>query len=979
MKEWILSEVGSFFLSNSLSYLDKLSLKWRLRKTKKHLKEQIATNLLTVYGKECYYHEFDSFLEGKHFVSKILCDLYSTSMAEYKSVDYYTRILVEEFIQTSPQYMIYRSTLTQIVFLIFKVVFDALNKCDDESARIIVNNLKEISGELEKQIKDISEQNRELHEDHKKIYEILLEMRNSATSDLLSPDSESVQIGLKVYKDSLQLHFWTKQGYINRLVENEKDKTVLDTLLEYKKIVLLGEPGCGKTTETQIVLEEVCKNESYDDVIPIYISLAEYGVIYESIREGIRRKLDMYIPNISLNLVNQLMNSRRMLLILDGADEIVSLEMRNKFYFDINEVMALPNILVLLTSRRNQYHGNAKNVKEISILGIQRYVIDEKLREAGINGKVTEEFYELFQHPLFLEIGISVLKENAGRFYNKSELIEKYINLLFYKRDREKGIVQENGKNLYKAIEVISEFAFCRFEQPSFSFFEFDKIFYGTEFSHANICDLFRLDVFLINMDVKFSHKQFKEYFAAFHLVKHISVIDETEIYRRLMRQEEWQEVLVLASGMFDNVEEQNIFLDELLTINLHTYIRCVQMKNDLSPKLQTYSHENYSRYYLEILYRSYMSIVNTYFPVLRAEFAPQIGVKPELLAGKKPCIVGELSQDKKHLSYWFDWCDIELADVQLLEGERKDVYKDLENRAIMERRNFSTHYLDLEKSGYEGDSARMVAVERIKEDIKKILEKRLLVEDDAILCERLTELKSNLKLIKSSSSIEEMYLAVKSYVDKITKEYANKEVELAGISYGKVDMLELLDILQILQSHQVEYELLTLPQRDKTPDSGWIWSYYSEGQTIKLLEAFFYQVVASYQDIVEYNFPLMKMYFNMSKDYPLKYKVQVKFKDTQDFRSEPSIAYYYVSTTKDDLQPEVIQVDELSFGMSDEVIAEIEKSFIANGKEVKQMTITNTGITMCINKNYGKFNNCPIAAFVYGKIKKEFENLFGD
>ena len=34
------------------------------------------------------------------------------------------------------------------------------------------------------------------------------------------------------------------------------------------------------------------------------------------------------------------------------------------------------------------------------------------------------------------------------------------------------------------------------------------------------------------------------------------------------------------------------------------------------------------------------------------------------------------------------------------------------------------------------------------------------------------------------------MYLAVKTYVDKITKEYANKEVELAGISYGKVTVL---------------------------------------------------------------------------------------------------------------------------------------------------------------------------------------------
>ena len=41
---------------------------------------------------------------------------------------------------------------------------------------------------------------------------------------------------------------------------------------------------------------------------------------------------------------------------------------------------------------------------------------------------------------------------NEGIDDERNELIEKYINLLFYKRDREKGIVQENGKNLYIVI-----------------------------------------------------------------------------------------------------------------------------------------------------------------------------------------------------------------------------------------------------------------------------------------------------------------------------------------------------------------------------------------------------------------------------------------------------------------------------------------------------------------------------------------------
>lgn len=72
--------------------------------------------------------------------------------------------------------------------------------------------------------------------------------------------------------------------------------------------------------------------------------------------------------------------------------------------------MALPNMYGLLTSRRNQYYGNAKNIKEISLSNIDKYTIEQKLRDEGIYGSVVNEFYELFQYPLFLEIGISVLK-----------------------------------------------------------------------------------------------------------------------------------------------------------------------------------------------------------------------------------------------------------------------------------------------------------------------------------------------------------------------------------------------------------------------------------------------------------------------------------------------------------------------------------------------------------------------------------------
>ena len=250
-------------------------------------------------------------------------------------------------------------------------------------------------------------------------------------------------------------------------------------------------------------------------------------------------------------------------------------------------------------------------------------------------------------------------------------------------------------------------------------------------------------------------------------------------------------------------------------------------------------------------------------------------------------------------------------------------------------------------------------------------------VYDDAILCERLSELKKKVKFIKSSDSIEEMYFKVKEYVDDIFEKHNPNEGELVGIEYNKIDMLNLLDVLTKLYSHNVIYTELVLPQPDQSPNGGWVWDYYSKEQMIKVVEKFFYQAVVSYQNIVEYNFPMMKRYFYRSKDYPLKYRVYVNFKEEEGFYSQPCMAYYYVSTTEDDLYAEVKVTEDSNFRMSDEVFEEIANSYIKNGKEAQNMTITNAGVTMCINESFGKFNNCPLAAYIYKQIKKEFENMF--
>lgn len=978
MKKWLVSEVGAYFLAEKLDCAGKFIIRLRLAKTKKQLRELIQSQVIKIYGDETYYHDFDMFLERQGLVTKLLNSLYETTWGKYKSIYYYQKIIVESFVEDFPQYTIYKNALKQMVLTIYKCIFDSLNECSDENARVIINNAKELVGELEEQIKFISEQNQEICNDTHRIYHLLMEMNKSSYEKELSLDNDDVKVGLELYKSSLKTLYWNKSGYIERTLEREEGKKVIDALIENKKVLLLGEPGCGKTTEALIVLEEICVRKELDEIIPVYMSLAEYGVRFADIKDGIKKKMELYIPRIDLLMINQLISSGKIILILDGADEINSLEDRSKFYFDINEVLALSNAQVFLTSRRNQYHGDAKNIKEISVSKIERTVIDEKLREAGINCNISNDFYDLFAYPLFLEIGITVLQKNNCKLLNKSQLFEKYIYALFYEREIEKGIRKKQSVNFGEVMNIISRIAYQYFDKPSFSFLEFDKLLLGTEYSHANICDLFRLDIFSMDGAVKFSHKQFKEYFAAYYLVNNFSILEIPDVYLEHMYRDEWQEVMVFASGIFDNLDEQNCFLDVLVKVNLKTYIRCVRLKNDLSLNLRSYSHEEYSKYYLKILFESYSAIVNTYFPNLKKYFNPKIGKNAEALIGKKACIVGQISQDNQFLTYWFDWKPIHEESVQLIEGTVKDAFIDMECRAIKERRNISTYAMNLEYLEYGKDSARAVAIKRVEEDIQSILENRNLLEDDFILCEKLTDIKKNVKSIKNSISIEEMYLEVKAYVDTLLKRFEGEKVELGGVSCGKVDMLELLEILEILYMNNATYK--TLPKPDVHSNGGWIWNFYSKEQIVKVVEEFFRQVVVSYHEVVALNFPHMQKYFHMSQDYPMKYKVRVRFREGDGYDSEPWISYYYVSTREEELEPEVIVVgEEDDAGNYTDIFQEICSSYFKNGKETKGASITKAGVMMCIDECVKGFNDSPVGAFVYRQIENEFWNLFDE
>ncbi len=172
-------------------------------------------------------------------------------------------------------------------------------------------------------------------------------------------------------------------------------------------------------------------------------------------------------------------------------------------------------------------------------------------------------------------------------------------------------------------------------------------------------------------------------------------------------------------------------------------------------------------------------------------------------------------------------------------------------------------------------------------------------------------------------------------------------------------------------------HETLALPQPDLPFTSGWIWEVYSKQRVQERLRTFFLWRQISFHEMVENNFPRMKEYFPLCKDYPYKYRIHVKFKDTKDFTSDPSITYYRISQKGDeDNTLEFITAAPYPELDNEEIFNLIMSSYNLNGKESNNVSITSTSFDMTLTSRRSGAN-MPLTSVVYDDLSKNFKALF--
>ncbi len=176
---------------------------------------------------------------------------------------------------------------------------------------------------------------------------------------------------------------------IDQFFDNKNNsKTLKDYIFQFNKIILLGNPGIGKTKELDNLFEELWNEKDDTGLIPLSINLKHFRKI---------DKLD------DLILYKEWKKLPSVIFILDGLDEIAEIsDFLSAFELFISQNKAL-NIKYIISCRTNIYDKYLVNISEFEI------------------------FYLDY---LTLEQDESILKNKYDIDFNKINLNEKYLDFL---------------------------------------------------------------------------------------------------------------------------------------------------------------------------------------------------------------------------------------------------------------------------------------------------------------------------------------------------------------------------------------------------------------------------------------------------------------------------------------------------------------------------------------------------------------------
>ncbi len=276
----------------------------------------------------------------------------------------------------------------------------------------------------------------------------------------------------------------------------------LDAVGKNSKLMVLGKPGAGKTTFLQYIATQCNQGKFLPGQIPVFIRLknfAEDAIDDDNFSLLDYLQVQFSIHNVTLEQVKNLLREGRILLLLDGLDEVPEkasdevIKQIRKFsdtYYKSNLV-----ITCRIAAQEYRFQGFTEvEIADFSPEQVEAFVkkwfvtIVRNSPDSGthkatafleeLNLPENQQIRELAVTPILLNLTCLVFQAKGELSTHRSDLYRQGLDLLLIRWDETRGIKRDavyRNLSLPDKLKLLSQLAAITFEQGDY-FFEAGKV-----------------------------------------------------------------------------------------------------------------------------------------------------------------------------------------------------------------------------------------------------------------------------------------------------------------------------------------------------------------------------------------------------------------------------------------------------------------------------------------------------------------------
>ena len=402
---------------------------------------------------------------------------------------------------------------------------------------------------------------------------------------------------------------------VERQTESINIIEVDKALKDYRKFVIVGAPGSGKTTVLKHLALKSCKEnlEKQERICtPVPIILLEFLESGKDLRDYIDVVFEEYDFPMAKEFVEKDLKEGKCMVLLDGFDELVSKENQEQVTVQIQEfVKRYHRCQIIVTSRVAGYHDELKDFMKLELMEfddkqIKTFIKNwfgkaepdkaESMQEAIEN----EHIKDIVRNPLMITITAIIHEEDKRLPQKRAELYKRCVEVLLSKWD-----VQRRLRNKYASDKkefILRKLAFYGHSKNKRIMTEreitreilkhFPTLNLKEQDAKPLLNEIWQRSYLLrqISMDsYDFLHLSFQEYFTALELKEQS---DGLNIISKHLSEPWWEELTLLYAGIKNDATDlikkiRKELPEDIFYSNLVLFGKCIVDAEHTEPSLK--------------------------------------------------------------------------------------------------------------------------------------------------------------------------------------------------------------------------------------------------------------------------------------------------------------------------------------------------------------------------------------------------------